>query len=324
MRIPQRALQLSASVLVVACAGAPVADREGATEASAARPVAPADLSTGTHVVLLGTGTPNADPATSGPATAVLVDGRAYLVDAGPGIVRRAAAAAARYEADGLTAPRLDIAFLTHLHSDHTVGLPDLIHTPWVLEREVPLALFGPDGTEAMVEHLQAAWAPDFENRLSGRQPFTPEGWKVVATDIDPGLVYEDDRVRVIAIAVPHTGWDEAYAYRFETADRSVVISGDTAPTEAIVEACGGCDVLVHEVYSAAAFTGRPSEWQRYHAQAHTSTVELAELAARARPGILVLHHQLHWGATPDEMLGEIREAGYEGALAYGRDLDVY
>jgi len=284
----------------------------------------PRDLSSGTHVILLGTGTPNPDPAASGPATAVIVDGWAYIVDAGPGVVRRAASAAARYEIPGLTAARLGHVFLTHLHSDHTLGLPDLIHTPWVAERAVPLALFGPDGTVAMAEHLTAAWEADIQNRLSGRQPATVDGWRVDAIDIEPGLIFEDSRVRVTAFAVPHTGWPEAYGYRFETRDRTVVISGDTAPTEAIVEFCNGCDVLVHEVYSATTFRGHPDEWQRYHAQAHTSTVELAALAARARPGILVLHHQLAWGATPDEMVAEIREAGYDGPLAYGRDLDAF
>ena len=304
---------------------APSAPSEGETTPSAAGAAAEgADLSTGTHVVLLGTGTPNPEPAASGPATAVLVDGRAYVVDAGAGIVRRAAEAAERYGAEGLTAARLDIAFLTHLHSDHTIGLPDLIHTPWVAEREAPLKLFGPDGTVAMAMHLTAAWEADLENRLSGLQPATPDGWRVEAVDIDPGVIYEDGRVRVTAFAVSHTGWHEAYGFRFDGGGRSVVISGDTAPTEAVVEMCAGCDVLVHEVYSATTFRTRPPEWQSYHAQAHTSTVELADLATRARPGILVLHHQLGWGATPEEMVAEIRAAGYDGPLAYGRDLDVY
>lgn len=318
-KFPGGAVVLAALGLAAGCAGsAPSSDADAG--GSGRTP----DLSVGTHVVLLGTGTPNADPARSGPATAVLVDGRAYLIDAGPGLVRRAAEAAAKYGIEGLAAPRLDIAFLTHLHSDHTVGLPDLIHTPWVLERDAPLVLFGPDGTVAMAEHLTAAWSADIENRLSGRQPVTPDGWRVEAVDIDPGVIYEDDRVRVTAFAVPHTGWSEAYGYRFETADRVIVISGDTAPTEAVVEACGGCDVLVHEVYSAAALRGRATAWRSYHEQAHTSTVELADLASRARPGILVLHHQLIWGATPEEMLDEIRASGYEGRLAYGRDLDIY
>ncbi len=285
---------------------------------------APRDLSSGTHVILLGTGTPDANPETSGPATAVVVDGWAYIVDAGTGVVRRAAEAAARYEVEGLDAARLREVFLTHLHSDHTIGLPDLIHTSWVAEREVPLALFGPDGTVDMAQHLTAAWGADIENRLTGAQPSTADGWRVEAVDIDPGVIFEDARVRVTAFAVPHTGWAEAYGYRFDTADRSIVISGDTAPTEAIVEFCDGCDVLVHEVYSARTFRGRPGPWQLYHAQAHTSAVELAKIATRARPGILVLHHQLTWGATADEVLAEVRAAGYEGRLVYGRDLEAY
>lgn len=319
------ALALTACGPGEAASGAAEAPGDGETTASAESAAAGgADLSTGTHVVLLGTGTPNPEPEASGPATAVLVDGRAYIVDAGAGLVRRAAEAADRYGAESLTAARLDIAFLTHLHSDHTVGLPDLIHTPWVAEREAPLQLFGPSGTTAMATHLTAAWEHDIQNRLTGRQPTTPDGWRVEVVEIDPGVIYEDDRVRVTAFAVQHTGWPEAYGFRFDGGGRSVVISGDTGPTEAVVEMCSGCDVLVHEVYSATTFRDRPPEWQSYHAQAHTSTVELAELAVRARPGILVLHHQLHWGATPEEMVAEIRAAGYDGPLAYGRDLDVY
>lgn len=303
--------------------GVAVAEARSAAAALAAEAPA-ADLSTGTHVVLLGTGTPNADPEASGAATAIVVDGKAYLVDAGAGVVRRAAAAAQRYGSEALEAANLDIAFLTHLHSDHTVGLPDLVYTPWVLEREVPLRLFGPDGTEELARHLTAAYGADIEIRLSGREPATADGWRIDATDADEGVVYEDERVRVTAVRVPHTGWPEAFAYRFETADRSIVISGDGTPSDAVVEACDGCDVLVHEVYSAETFKTRPDVWQTYHAQSHTSTVELAELANRARPGILVLYHQLAWGATPEEMLAEVRAAGWTGPLAYGRDLESY
>jgi ribonuclease BN (tRNA processing enzyme) len=107
---------------------------------------------------MLGTGTPNADPERSGPAVAVVRAGRSYLIDAGPGVVRRAAAAAAATVADSALQPRnLRTLFLTHLHSDHTVGLPDLILSAWTLEREVPLEIYGPPGTQAMVDHLLAA-----------------------------------------------------------------------------------------------------------------------------------------------------------------------
>ena len=131
------------------------------------------DFSQGTHLVLLGTGTPNADPDRSGPAVAVVVNGTAYLVDAGPGVVRRAAAAARR-GISALAAPRLDRVFLTHLHSDHTVGLPDLLLTPWVLERERPLEVFGPRGTAEMTRHLVAAYDADIRRRIDGLQPQNP------------------------------------------------------------------------------------------------------------------------------------------------------
>jgi len=303
--------------------GVAVAEARSAAAALAAE--APSvDLSTGTHVVLLGTGTPNPEPESAGPATAVVVDGKAYIVDAGAGVVRRAAEAARQYGGDALEAQNLEIAFLTHLHSDHTVGVPDLVHTTWVQERAAPFRLIGPDGTEDFAEHLTAAFRADIENRTAGREPGTPDGWRIEATDADEGVVFEDDRVQVTAFRVPHTGWEEAFAYRFETVDRSIVISGDGTPSEAVIDACDGCDVLVHEVYSAERFQTRPDVWQTYHAQSHTSTVELANVASRARPGMLVLYHQLHWGATPEEMIDEIRAAGYDGPVAYGRDLDTY
>lgn len=280
------------------------------------------DYTRGTYVVLLGTGTPNADPERSGPAVAVVVNGASYLVDAGPGVVRRAAAAAAR-GIPALEPPMLDRVFLTHLHSDHTVGLPDLMLTPWVLERDRPLEVFGPTGTDQMVAHLLAAYDADIRRRIDGLQPQNATGWRAVPHVVTPGVVYRDSNVTVTAVAVPHEDWPEAFAYRFETADRVIVISGDTRPTDAVVAACGGCDVLVHEVYSDAGFARRPPEWQRYHAHAHTSAGALAELASRARPRLLVLYHQLLWGTTPDELAAEVRR-GYDGVVMFGKDLDVF
>jgi ribonuclease BN (tRNA processing enzyme) len=280
------------------------------------------DFSHGTYVVLLGTGTPNADPDRSGPAVAVVVNGAPYLVDAGPGVVRRAAAAA-RLGVAALAPRRLDRVFITHLHSDHTVGLPDLILTPWVLERAVPLDVYGPAGIQEMTTHLLAAYSADIRRRLDGLQPHHPDGWQVTAHEIDAGMVYRDSNVVVRAFRVLHENWPEALGYRFETRDRIVVISGDTRPSDAVVDACAGCDVLVHEVYSDAGFASRPPEWQRYHLVAHTSASALAALATRARPRLLVLYHQLFWGTTPADLVREIR-AGYTGAVVSGNDLDIF
>jgi ribonuclease BN (tRNA processing enzyme) len=272
--------------------------------------------------VILGTGTPNADPDRSGPCIAIVVRGRAYLVDAGPGLVRRAAAAA-KLGVQALAPEKLGIVFITHLHSDHTVGLPDLMLTPWVLERHAPLEVYGPPGLARMTSHLEAAYSEDIRMRQSGLEPEKSDGWRTHAHEIAPGVVYRDSNVTVRAFAVPHANWRYAFGYRFETADRTIVVSGDTRPSDAVVKACDGCDVLVHEVYSADRFKTRPPDWQRYHLDAHTSTEELGAIAARARPRLLVLVHQLFWGATDDDLVREVHRV-YPGPVASARDLDVY
>ena len=269
------------------------------------------------QVILLGTGTPNADPERSGPAVAVVAGGVPYVVDCGAGVVRRAAAAHIK-PAD------LKIAFVTHLHSDHTVGLADLILTPWTLERVEPLELYGPPGIRSMASHVLAAYREDIRVRLNGGEPSNKTGYRVNAHEIRAGVVYRDANVTVTAFRVVHGEWRDAFGYRFDTADgRSIVISGDTGPSDAVVKACNGCDVLVHEVYSTAGFLRRPVEWQRYHARYHTSAAELGEIATKARPGVLVLTHQLYWGTADEELLAEVVK-GYAGKVVSGRDLGVY
>src|SRR5688500_7780547 len=141
------------------------------------------------RVILLGTGTPNADPARSGPATAVLVGNRAFIIDAGPGVVRRAAAAAQQWSEPGLTPPNLTMVLLTHLHSDHTLGLPDLLLTPWTLERTAPLTVIGPPGTRWLAGKLAEAFQADVRNRLGGREPANRTGVRVQARGTEGGAV---------------------------------------------------------------------------------------------------------------------------------------
>ena len=298
--------------------------RDTTTPTSAQQPT-PSDTTTA-RVVVLGTGTPNADPDRWGPAVAVVAGGRAYLVDAGAGVVRRAAAAARDHEIAALAPEGLDRLFVTHLHSDHTVGLPDLILSPWVLDRPEPLLVHGPPGTAAMAAHIEDAWREDIHMRLFGLEPRddNADAYRALVTETTGGVVYEDDNVRVTAIPVLHGSWPHAFGYRFDAGGRVIVVSGDARPSESLVEACDGCDVLVHEVYSAEAFRRRPPLWRAYHARAHTSTVELAELATRARPELLVLYHQLYWGATDADLVREIREAGYGGRVVSAVDLGVY
>jgi ribonuclease BN (tRNA processing enzyme) len=282
----------------------------------------PSPVESKTRVVLLGTGTPNADPDRSGPSVAIVVNDTPYIIDFGPGVVRRAAAAHKK-GVSGLAVSKLKTAFVTHLHSDHTAGFADLIFTPWVLERKEPLEVYGPKGIRRMAEHISKAYEADIDIRLNGLEPSNKTGYRVIAREIKPGVVYKDSNVTVRAFSVNHGSWKEAYGYRFETPDRTIVISGDCTPSPSIIENCDGCDVLIHEVYSQAGFDRRPPEWQRYHSNFHTSTRELAELAVKARPGLLLLYHQLYWGATDDDLVNEIKQR-YGGKVVSGRDLDIY
>jgi len=276
-----------------------------------------------TKVVLLGTGTPNADPDRFGPSVAVVVDDTPYIVDFGPGVVRRAAAAAKYKGVKGLSADKLKVAFASHLHSDHTAGLPDLILTPAVLDRHAPLVLYGPKGIKPMAEHILQAYEQDIDLRVKGLENGDPKAYIVDARDIQPGIIHKDDNVTVRAFAVPHGQWKEAYGFRFDTKDnKSIVISGDCGPSEAIVQACNGCDLLLHEVYSVAGFKKRTSMWQKYHSNFHTSSVELGGIASKAKPKSLVLYHQLVWTSNEAELMLELQSL-YKGPVKYGADLDV-
>lgn len=274
-----------------------------------------------TKVVLLGTGTPNADPDRSGPSVAVVVDNTPYIIDCGPGVVRRAAAAR-QIGIGGLDPEKLNVLFITHLHSDHTIGYPDFLFTPAVLERTGPVQVFGPPGIHAMTDHILAAYQQDITIRIFGLEKGNAEAYKANVSEIDEGVVYTDSLVKVTAYRVKHGSWQHAFAYRFDTVDRSVVISGDCTYDEKLIEACNGCDVLVHEVYSEDGYSRRPEKWKRYHADFHTSSTDLARLAVKAKPKKLVLYHQLIWDSTEEKLIDEIRSI-FNGEVISGRDLDI-
>ncbi len=289
-----------------------------------------------TQLVLLGTGTPNACPWANGPAVAVVVGDRSYLVDFGPGVVRQAAAAYAR-GVDALRPDKLQTAFCTHLHSDHTAGYPDLIFTPWVLERPVPLQVYGPKGLQAMTDHIHSAYRADMDFRIDGPEPANRQGYRVEVTEIKPGIVYADDRVTVEAIPVSH-GTLECYAYQFSTPKGRIFISGDTAPLEIVAEKAAGCAILLHEAEYTAGLQNRIPEWQTYHRQVHTLSVDLAKIAQAAQPGILVTYHRIYHMEIQDNtrdvmaevarrdgaILQELRAAGYTGPALNGKDLDIF
>jgi ribonuclease Z len=279
----------------------------------------PAD--SGTKVVLIGTGNPAIDPDRSGPATAIVVNGTAYVVDMGPGIVRRTKSAQITNNIPALDPLKLRVVFVTHLHSDHTVGFPDLIFTPWTVGRRFPLEVYGPKGIGQMTENILKAYSVDIHTRTNkdGNERTFPDGHKVNAHEIREGEVYKDSNITVTAFATKHAM--ESYGYRFDTKDRSIVISGDTNPAEATISACNGCDVLIHEAHTPQWLASRPATFQEFSAKYHTTTHELAELAKRAKPKLLILYH--HAGLSYDEILSDMK-SHYPGKFAIGRDLEVY
>ena len=275
-----------------------------------------------TLIVLLGTGTPNADPDRSGPSVAIVIGDTPYIIDFGPGVVRRAAAAFKK-GVTGLKVDKLKTAFVTHLHSDHTVGYPDLIFTPWTLDRKEALEVYGPSGLKSMTNHILKAYKEDIYVRTNGLEPSNHTGYKVNAHEIKPGIIYKDQNVTVKAFRVNHGSWREAYGYRFETMDRTIVISGDCTESQSVIENCNGCDVLIHEVYSEAGLLTRPPEWQKYHRSFHTSSRAVGEIATKAKPGVLILYHQLLWGTTEEDLIKEVQQT-YSGKIVSGHDLDIY
>ncbi len=278
---------------------------------------------------MLGTGTPRPDPGRSGPATALVVNGTSYLVDFGPGVVRRMAAAYDRgVSAFGFAAAALKTVFLTHLHADHTAGYPDLVFTPWILGRKRPLDVYGPKGLRAMTRHMLKAWEIDIEDRVTGIDRLPRSGCRVNAHEIAPGMIYADRNIRVTAFPVRH-GELAAFGFRFESADRVIVISGDTAPTPSLAEHCAGCDVLIHEAYSERTYERVSPKWQHYRRTHHTSSRQLAALATRVRPGLLILYHRSNAGGATtlldaeERLLREIRRL-YRGRIVAGHDLDIF
>lgn len=277
-----------------------------------------------TTIALLGTGNPNPDPLHSGPSVAIIVGYTPYIIDFGPGIIRQAAALTPEYGGNlpALDAKQIKRAFLTHLHSDHTIGYPDLILTPWVMGRDEPLEIYGPEGTQKLTNHILQAYQDDIQYRLYGLEPANNQGWRVNAHEITPGLVYTDENIQVEAFLVQHGSWPNALGYRFTTPDKVIVISGDTAPCKNIRDFSAGVDVLIHEVYYQKAFNQKDEFWQSYHASNHTSTLELAKLAQETQPGLLVTYHTLFWGATEQDLLDEINTI-YKGPVSIGSDLQV-
>ena len=277
-----------------------------------------------TKLIVLGSGTPNPDPNRAGSAYAVVVNETPYLIDFGPGVIRRAASLSPPWggKIEAMTVKNFEHAFLTHIHSDHSAGLADLLLTPWIMGRDKKLNLYGPKGLEQMASSTLEAFEDDINYRIYGTQPSNKIGYKFNFYLLTEGLIYEDENVSVEAFKVPHGGFDDAYGFRFTTEDKVIVFSGDTGPSKTLEKFAAGADILVHEVYSNAGFLKKTKDWQIYHQGHHTSTFEVGEIASRAKPKLLLLSHILFWGSSTDEILKETQST-YKGEIKIAEDLMI-
>lgn len=266
-------------------------------------------------VTLLGTGNPRPVMSRLGPSILVEAGNQKMIFDCGRGCTQRL------YQ---LKIPFSEVTalFLTHLHSDHIVGIPDLWLTGWIMGRNTPLRVLGPSGTQQMMKHLEEAYAFDIHIRRDVDEQLAASGVVVEAKDIEQGVVYESGGVKVTAFVVDHGAVKPALGYRVDYAGHSVVLSGDTRYSENLIKFAQGTDVLIHEVLAANAYrslhtalTARQMEKVMEH---HTKTEEAGMVFTKVKPRLAVYSHIVPPDAS--DLVADTRKT-YSGPLEVGDDL---
>lgn len=268
------------------------------------------------RVTLLGTGAPPPRWDRCGPSTLVEVGAEKLIFDAGRGAMQR-------LHQLGIPFSAITGMFLTHHHSDHVVGFPDLWLTGWIGrpwgQRKIPLRVWGPQGTTQMMEHLPQAFAVDI--RVRSRN-YPPDGVKLQAEEIKEGIVYSDNGLTVSAFEVDHGGEElPAFGYRIDFEGHSAVLSGDTTFNRNLIEHSRGVDLLVHEVTAATGGAAEsPQQLKRIGAN-HTTPDQAGQIFAEVKPKLAVYNHLLLFGGAKAEDLVPMTRGNYSGPLIVGEDL---
>ena len=273
-------------------------------------------------ITLLGTGTPDPIADRFGPSTLVEVGSEKLLIDCGRGVPVRLAQS-------NIPMSAVTAVFLTHLHSDHVIGIPDLWLTGWIPlafgRRATPFPVWGPAGTVDLMANLQKAFATDIQFRLT--DGFPHGGEQVDARDIEPGVVYENGGVRVTAFLVEHGGAKPAFGYRIDYGKRSVVISGDTTPNENVIRYATGADVLIHEVAWVRPELLSKSPGAMNLLRPHTTPEQAGDVFASANPRLAVFSHVgllTTDPAIPPPTVANVLKLtrkNYDGRVVMGEDL---
>jgi ribonuclease Z len=253
-----------------------------------------------------------------GPSTLVEAGDQKLVFDAGRGALQRLAELGVRWQ-------EVQGVFLTHLHSDHVVGFPDLWLTGWLIVpgRNVPLQVWGPQGTTAMMTHLKQAFEYDVRIRIQN-DGASPEGAVLLVKEISEGVVYEKSGVKVSAFEVDHAPVKPAFGYRIDYAGRSVVLSGDTRVSENLVRHAQGVDLLIHEVFAPATLqrAGVPPARAKHIVDFHTTPAQAGQVFTKVAPRLAGYSHICRPSATEQDLVPATREK-YAGPLEVGEDLMV-
>ena len=268
-------------------------------------------------VTLLGTGTPTPFIDRFGPCILVQAGDHNLMFDCGRGATQRLMQL-------GIGSPTIHRLFLTHLHSDHVVGIPDVWLIGWIRARVLPFRVWGPKGTSDMMSHLEKAFQFDINVRKVD-EGLPPEGIAVDATDIEQGIVYDEDGIKVTAFNVDHGPVSPALGYRIEHGGRSVVLSGDTRFDENLIAYAQGADLLVHEVIAPDAFHRRAKEFLTPQAAQnvldhHTTPEQCGEVFSQVKPKLAVYSHIVTGSGGDDELMAKTKET-YDGRFVIGEDL---
>lgn len=279
----------------------------------------PVDAAAEIRVTLLGTGNPRPSIDRFGPSTLVEAGKVRLLVDAGRGASIRLFQVGGNELLAGI-----DVVLFTHLHSDHVVGFPDLWLTGWIFGRQKPLAVYGPAGTTAMMDHLRQAFSFDITTRRDRDEHYAPAGIELNVAELSGGVALERDGVKVTAFPVDHGPVAPAFGYRIDYAGRSVVISGDTRASDSLVQAAKGTDVLIHEVLSPEverrlSKVANPEETARIIAH-HITPEDAGRVFARVGPKLAVYSHIVPSPTRPEDLIPPTRRT-YRGRLEVGYDL---
>ncbi len=268
------------------------------------------------EAILIGTGYPRPDPNRAGACTVVVAGDEWFVVDAGRAATLRIAATELKYD-------KLRAVFVTHLHSDHTSGLPDLFETSWQFGRKTrPFELYGPAGIEKLADAMLEFFAYDIHIRRDVQEKHPAAGATIVPHTIREGVVYTDANVRVTAFTVDHGAVKPAYGYRFESNGKTIVISGDTRPTPNLVKYAKGADVLILEAYLPEHFLRVDSlEVAKKLMSYHTSAEEAGTIASEAGVKTLAITHVIPGDA--DDTFRERIGKNFHGTLIIGHDLQV-